>query len=1093
MHALRVHRSNRMERLADALADVVATPLADPLARECIVVEGRGIERWLSRQLADRLGIWAHAEFVFPRRVLQRGLAAFLGANAGPDDAFEPESLTWSIAAQLPTLLEQPAFAPVRGYLEPRDAARTLALAQRLAALLDHYVVYRPEMILRWETGQDDHWQAHLWRAIVTRNGTTHLAARCQALFAAIDAPPIEPLPQRVSLFGLSTLAPLYLRVFDALTRYCDVHLFLLNPSQAYWGTVRSRREVLRDLWRNDPDGIDLAQELDTAAGHPLLASLGRVGRDFQEVLEASCQYHEDDVSLYEDPGTDSMLATIQSDLLYLHHRRLDDNRLPLPPHDTSIRIHACHAAVREVQVLRDQLLDLFAADPTLHADEVVVLCPTIEVYAPLIQAVFGSDDGVQLPFRIADLQRRSTDDAVDAFLRLLVLLGGRLAADEVVDVLELPAVHTRFGLSPSDLTLIRSWIVDSGIRWGADQAHRVAEGQPSLLENTWRFGLDRLFLGYAMRTDGACTYAGRLPLDGIEGTHAAALGGFAEWCEALFHWRDRIHTAQPVSAWRDVLLALLDAFVAETPDLVDQHVAIRGAIDTVVGRAEAAGFDGEVELAALRPLIESALQHAAPGRGFLSGGITFCAPVPMRSIPFRVVCLLGMNDVDFPRHQPPAGFDLMARRPKAGDRNPRDDDRYLFLEALLAARERVIITYLGRSVRDNAPLPPSSVVSELLDTIDATFVGDDTTRPASAGLIVEHPLQPFSPRYFDGSDARHFSFSQRDCQAAHGLLAPQATAVPFLTTTLPQTPSRAGGPTLAGLVRFFSHPTRAFLQHRLGIYLRDGDPGLPNREPLTFDTLEAWQLGSDVLVRLADADRAAQVEEILRAEGRLPPGTIGHCVLDDLRQSAIDILETAAPFVAGDKLEPRAVELTLGEVALTGVLDELRPAGLVRIDYGNRNGTRLLAAWIEHLFLQCAALDGVEPRRILIARDGGVTFGAVDDAAEILARLVALQTIGLQQPLPLFRQSSYAFAKELLKSDQPERALAAARKAFLPGFNPNHDGDDANVVQIYGSDDPRPIDPDYPLLDPARPDLAFAPLALTVFGPLLVHLEELE
>lgn len=1096
MPVLQVHRSNQMERLAEALADLVAHPLADPMAPECIVVEGRGIERWLARQLADRLGIWAHSEFIFPRRLLQRAFDAFLGPQAKADESFEPESLTWTIAALLPTLLDGAAFAPVHGYLGDQDPARRLALAQRLADTLDHYVVYRPEMVLRWETGVDDDWQAQLWRAIVARRGSNHLAARCRAFFSAGRRAPQTPLPQRLSLVGLSTLAPLYLRVFDALAQHCDVHLFLLNPSAAYWGTVRSRREVLRDRWRADPDGLDLEAEIDTAAGHPLLASLGRVGRDFQEVLEASCQYHEDDVPLHQDPGTGSILATIQSDLLTLTHRRLENTRLPVPPGDDSIRIHACHAAVREVQVLRDQLLALFEADPTLQTHEVVVLCPTIDIYAPLVQAVFGGDgDEARLPFRIADLQRRSTDVAVDAFLHVLTLLGGRLGAAEVVDVLELPGVHARFALSTSDVEVVRGWIADAGIRWGADAEHRADAGQPGLDENTWRFGLDRLFLGFAMESDGSSTYAGLLPLDGIEGTQAAALGGFADFCEALFHWRTLLASARRLTEWRAPLLSLLDSFIAEQSDTVEQHVAIRTAIDEVIGRAGRAGFDEPIEVAALVPFLEAALQQSAPGRGFLTGGITFCAPVPMRSIPFRVVCLLGMNDVDFPRSQPAPGFDHMARHPKAGDRNPRDDDRYLFLEALLAARERVIITYIGHGVRDNAPLPPSAVISELLDVVDATFVGDDPDVPVSPSLIVDHPLQPFSPRYFDASVPAWFSYSQRHCDAARGLLAPSPDTPPFLSTTLAPPAVIDTSLGLDRLLRFVAHPTRAFLQHRLGLYLRDTEPSLDSREPLTLNGLERWQLGSELLDRLRADNPASDLERIVRASGRLPAGTLGHCALEEVQQLALELAAAATPFRSGTPLPPQAIEFAVDGCQLSGVLPERWTSGVLLVHFGKLNGGLLLAAWLQHLFMLSAESADCAAQTTIVARATGdppatvLTLGAVADPQAQLAAWLECYRLGLLQPLPLFRKASLAYIEELRKSELEDKALAAARKAYRGGFNAPGEGEDPYLRQVFGSDEPLPVDPDYPLFDAKRPDLAFAPLARHLFLPLFEHL----
>jgi exodeoxyribonuclease V gamma subunit len=334
---MRVHRSNRIENLVDGLADLVKAPPADPFARECIVVQGRGMERWISMELARRLGVWANPDFPFPRAIIERAIAAVADAPDGAADAapnpFEPEALMWAVAALLPEHLQRPEFAAIRRYLAGDERGLKLVqLASRIADTFDHYAVYRPAMVLRWDAGSGDDWQAVLWRALVARLGARHAAARVRLLIDALRAHrPLVGFPARVSVFGVSALPPLYTQVLAALSQVVELHLFLLSPSREYWGDIRSQREKIRALATTESGAEIEALHLDAP---PLLESLGRVGRDFQQVLEAEVDYLDDERDRYVDPGTASLLATLQSDLLALRTRTAVERDPYLPRAD---------------------------------------------------------------------------------------------------------------------------------------------------------------------------------------------------------------------------------------------------------------------------------------------------------------------------------------------------------------------------------------------------------------------------------------------------------------------------------------------------------------------------------------------------------------------------------------------------------------------------------------------------------------------------------------------------------------------------------------------------------------------------------------
>jgi exodeoxyribonuclease V gamma subunit len=1112
-----VHRSNRTEKLVEILCDVVRRPLATPFERECIVVQGRGMERWLSMQLAARLGVWANPHFPFPRKLIDSAFAAASGREDPASAAYQPETLLWAIADLLPAHLDRSAFAPIASYLaDDARAVRLVQLAGRIATTFDQYVVYRPEMVRAWEDGDGDEWQPVLWRALVERLGPAHLAAReARFLRDVARAERLDGFPQRVSLFGLSTLPPLYVRVLFALAGVCEVHLFLLSPSRQYWAEIRSNREKLKEVARAARAGRDLGEEdLHLTEGNPLLASLGRLGRDFQAVLEAGGDYHEDDRDLYVDRGTGLLLPTLQSDVLELRERRHDAGgkasgervpALPLQRGDRSIAIHSCHGPMREVEVLHDQLVRLFDEIPDLEPRDVVVMTPSIDTYAPLVEAVFErSDARPHVPYRIADRGVRATDEIVDAFSRLLDVVDGRMTATDVLDLLRIAAIRRRFAIDAEDVDLLRVWVAQSGIRWGIDAAHRAALGQPPYAENTWRFGLDRLLLGYAMPGDERELFGGALPYDDVEGSAAALLGKLAELCATLFRFHGALATPRSLAAWRDDLKALLEAMIASDDATADQHNQVRNGLARLAERAATAGFAAALPLEAVRPMVIAELAAATTARGFLSGGVTFCEMMPMRAIPFRVVCLIGMNGDAFPRIRRPLGFDLVAKKPRRGDRSAREDDRYLFLEALLSARDRLLITYVGQSIRDNGELPPSVVVSELLDALGESFAVPEPGTPRDGELaseraqrlirerlVVRHPLQPFSTRYF-GGDPQLFSYARTYHDGASALRAPRGPAPAFVRAPLgdAQPPAEIA---LADLLFFYQQPARFFLQRRLLVSLgKDADP-IENREPLLLDHLESWQVGDHILKHVVEGD-AHDVFAALRAQGAMPLGTPGRHAYDQLLPEVEAIARRALALKHGGPVPPLEIAAEIGGVRLTGVVDDLFAGrGHVRVQFSRLKRRSELVAWIHHLVLSCCAPDGVPRAATLVGRpatdDKGaaiqVGFRPVADARARLARLIELYLAGTRAPLPLFTGgASRAYAAALATPNgDPSRGLDDAHKAYDDENRGYGDGFDPYTRVAFAGCDP--LDPDAQ----AAP-LSFASLAVEVFTPLLEHRE---
>ncbi|OGQ85726.1 MAG: exodeoxyribonuclease V subunit gamma [Deltaproteobacteria bacterium RIFOXYD12_FULL_56_24] len=1122
-----IYRANRVESLLESLVEVLRTPLASPLAPECIIVQSKGMATWLAMQLSGRFGVWANPDFPHPRQFVQRVLRATLGDEGDLVQRYSRERLALLICALLDDCRRDPDFSPLTSYLADGPLSKKLQLARQIAHLFDQYAMYRPEMILAWEEGEnlafghalaEDLWQPKLWRQLVAHLGCcspARLMLRARQALATGVIPFPRLLPARVSLFGIDTLPTVYLGIMGELAKILPVHFHLFSPAEGYFADIRSQAEAHRALARL-PAGQDEA-DLYLEIGHPLLASMGGMARDFQELLEGSVSYVEAGEQYTAHAAPRTMLAVLQNDILRLRHRRLASmvaSPLILAGDDASLSIHACHSRLREVEVLQDQLLALLQDDPALAPREIVVMLPEVSAYAPLIEAVFGlsPEDRRFIPFRIADRSLLSGAPLIEVFFCFLQMASGRMSASEVMELLACEAIQQNFDISPEDLPRIRLWVEKSGIRWGIDELHREARQQPKERQNTWRFGFDRLTLGYAVRADGG--FLGEiLPYEEIEGQAAELAGRFIHFCETLFAAADTLTLARELPEWQRVIHDLLAALFLEDSPQAWQVQKIRDNLARIVLEAEDAGFHQPLDLNGLMILLKEKLSGQATAQGFLEGGLTFCGMLPMRSIPFKVVCLLGMNDGEFPRVEHPQSFDLIARYPQRGDRAKRNDDRYVFLEALLASRERFLVFYLGNTLRDGKELPPAVVVEELIDSLAESFrLAPESSDPDASfaeyrkrmgeRLVVRHPLQPFSRRYFSGTEARLCSFAAEYCLAAQAREAGVRTRHAFLPAPLLPV---ACGPTsiaLPELARYWQHPVRWFLENRLGLFLLEKSRELQDREPIHLDSLEKYQLSRDLLAMKGEG--LSRPEPLLarwQGEGRVPLGQGAQAVFVEIRETVRPIVEQLLAHETGEPLPPLLREIALSpELTLHGELGNRYPSGHLYWSNSLLHGRILLPVWLEHLFLSAVAPDDQRRETIVIGRGSGkgtaqvLRFSPVPEAARVLLDLATLFADGLNAPMPFFPKSGLVFARTMGsgKGSEEERRIAAFAKAeeeylgsdFAPG-----EGDDPYCRQLFG--EVLPVAPDYALYREGK-GLSFAELATRIFVPMLGQMEEL-
>lgn len=1101
---LRIISSNRQEALFAHLAERLATPSADTtrpgslLAAQTLIVE-KGIDTWLWQQLAGEHGIAACLAMEMPGDFIWKTLRSLV-ADFPEESPFERASVTWRLMTLLPQHLHKTEFADLRHYLvrEPaqtqasgnaaapaRDAQpdprRLHALCTRIASVFDQYLVYRPELILAWEAGRerglgsDESWQKILWNELVKslaekgHHHRAHLMREFDKRFRAgqLDADALKKLPPRISVFGIPALPPNYMIVLAQLANLIDVDFYLLNPSTMYWGDQLEPSRAAKLCAQLNEHGAALVE-----VNNRLLASWGQHARDFIAALHgeysALCPTDHDE-KFVEIPGK-TRLAQLQTDILEL-------KETPHNPaehaQDTSIRIHGMHGRLREVEVLHDQLLDLFQHTPGLQPRDVLVMAPDIAAYAPLIDAVFGTaSDERRLPWTIADLPPRAEEPLLAAIEQLIRLSTSRLRASDVLGLLEMPAIRRAARIEDAHLDDIRHWVSVANIRWGYDGAHREELGLPAENTHTWAFGLRRLFLGAAVSGHeellaGHEPFSTVAPCTQVEGQRATALGLLCSFVDAL-------HDAQPLLAgkksrgageknaatdgtltparWQQTVNGLLNQFIAARGDNEQSILDLtREALARQVNEMCSGGQDDTpIDTTVLRDDLIARL--ASPGRrnDFLGGNITFASLLPQRSLPFRVIALLGMNQEDFPRQSNAVGFDLLARQPRAGDRSRRNDDRHLFLETLLSARDVLYISFTGRDIRDDKPRLPSVLVTELIEYLADAAGGTRRERENFRKTFVrEHPLQPFSARYFLPQPAKtktrageltpptdHLFTYNRDWHGAASARAGEtATAKPWYSQPLPPRADDAGpggAISIDELVRFLRNPTAWFLQQRFSIRFRDEHDIPPDEEPFELDALDGWAVKTGWVNAALSGTNENDFRRQLAARGELPEGALEHLHWRAQQASVGTLL---------DELKKRgstttvSIDILVGAQRITGQVGGVTDGGLVGWKAGSIDGKDALAFWVRHLALCAQGELGSDAVSCLLDKEGQeqlqVRVLPKNEAGLELAALLALRERGRLEPLPLFAKANWKW----FSTENPDKALDAARAAFDGGY----------------------------------------------------------
>jgi exodeoxyribonuclease V gamma subunit len=1062
----RLYHSNSLEVLAALLAGELRTsaPGQPLLAPDTILIPQVAMRRWLQATMAARHGIAANLEFLTPGEFVARALAA----NPGPDTAstgeeLDADSLHWHLYATLldPAVRARPALAQLAAYLDGDDGLtdgglKAWTLAGELAGVFGKYQAWRRDWLLRWEAGADpDDPQAILWRAVAI--GRDHRARRIQGYLARFGDPAgavPAGLPPRLFVFATLNVSPDVLRVMATQARVGTLHFYLPTPTREYWGDLQSLGARLRA--GADPFG-------DESAENPLLRDWGAAGRDFMALLGSYEVVHPSgEIAAYVDPDTDtrptraegglrdSLLHRMQADLFHRNQAPTGAPRADVDRDDPSLQAHACHTRLRELQVLHDRLRALLEDkrfDRPLQPREIAVLAPDIDPYVPYLDAVFGGHgNGDPIPWAMADASPLAGEPLAAAFLRLLALPVSRFGLDETLDLLASPPLAEAAGLDAGAFERLHGWLRAAGARWGIDAMHRARLGAPEDDAYTWQFALDRLLLGHA--SGAAAEIAGDdqvvAPWTELEGSAMDALDVLLRLLRVLARHQRTLGEAMPPARWRERLLELLGALLSRPPATKSGERALdrlRALIDAFASEAERAGFDTPVPSEVVRAHFAAVLGEADTRAPLLTGGVSFARMVPMRLLPFRVICLLGMNDGDFPRRDPAAGLnrltaELGTDKRRHGDRSTREDDRYLFLQLFSSAQDVFYVSWIGADPRDGSAREPSAVVSELLSAAGAYHALPDE---AVETLVLRHPLQPFSPVAFGSNDdTRHFSYREHWHPAAGRLSGARTTLKPWMdvAAALAPPPEIETELSIDALRRFLMAPAEQFLRQRLGLRLAELESVGEDIEPLQAPGrgLERSQLQRAVFEALLAGARAEEMQASLRARGLLPSGPLGRRALADVLQEVQPYAQRFAEWRGDAQAQALPLEVEFDGLRLHGRIAEAWPQGIARLRFGAPNGPSVIRNGLDWLFASAAG----EARRFFEFHDdkergiGPHERPSLDpaQARDALRVLLDLRAKGLRQPLLFAPRSGWTY----YNASTPDSGLKAARNQWQGG-----------------------------------------------------------
>ncbi|MGE4318715.1 MAG: exodeoxyribonuclease V subunit gamma [Deferribacterales bacterium] len=967
---LNIYIGNKLNGLADILQKNISSKAA-PLKKTTICIQTSGMQRWVGLALAERSGISANLDYLFPAALIKRMAERHTGRK---DLWTEKQELTWKIFDELGSIPATEYNRPVIKYLEnDPDSIKTFRLAGRIADIFDQYQLYRPEMTLRWLNSphmdkDDEKWQANLFRSVFSAKSRCKTYVLDKMLRSMTEGKAELTGMTDIHVFGISVIPEFFIEILAQAAKFTNISFYLLSPTEEYWGDSVSDREISRREKRSGRP----ADELMLRQNHPLLDNLGTLGRDFFDILLStadSAHYIEN----YSTPSSDSVLSAIQAEIFTLKQQ-------PFTPEtgDTSVTVASCHNPLRETEALYDHLLSLFDNDAALKPSDILVMTTDIQTYAPYIRAVFDNPYSAEtaMPYTLADMPYKQTSRPAGIFIDLLDTVTGQFSLSSVMKLLSEEIVASKFGLTGNED--IGAVLERNSALFGLTDEELREDGVTSETPFTFEHAMRRIALGLAEGTSGYI-YS-EASGDDVPFSLAEKLGGVMRFTELCARYRKLLKRTVPAEEHCAVLTDIMNDFLNSSPAHADDLIYMTGLIEDI--NSQTSGLKKPVGFRPIYETLSGMLSEASGNKGFITGKITFCAMLPMRSIPFRVICILGLNDATFPRVKTALEFDLMAKHPKKGDRNQRDSDKYLFLETLISAQEKLYLSYIGRSETDNKEMVPSILITELLRHISGRF---GIKEP-----VTQHRLHSFSRQYFT-DDTGLCTYSPDRYTAACALTGAKTTGV-FCPGSISSEPVISVD--IASFERFFINPPEYFLRNTLGTDPNISAELLTETERMNLNHLQKYMLEDDALKCALRSGRPDISLRYAAASGRLPSGGLGEYYYENIAAAGAKMAKTA------EKAMPEGT----GYLDISAVIDGLSISGRVQntlngrhayIKTGSLKPKDFIRAWIRHLMLNTQT----ETVTSVITKKGELRLKPLDPS-EYLKALKKLFISGQSEPL---------------------------------------------------------------------------------------------
>jgi len=1025
---LNLYTSRNLVALSSKLQEKLTGTTDNSFNPSKIIIPSHGIGHWLTLQIAKQQGIAMMLDLQLPSSFMWE-IAKKVANNLPTQSAFSKDILTFRIYALLANLDSLDNANALKNYLIDADNSKRWLLAGKIADVFDQYLLYRDDVLALWEQnqlanlGMDEAWQAALWRKL-TQDNNLHRARLFNEVLSKLQNPnSTYELPRTISVFAPSSMPEQQITILQALAKHIDVDIYALSPCAKYWGDIQLKSEF-------HAKSPDITEDWYWEIGHPLLASLGKCGRDFFDylaVITAEDGAQHFDLDENNPPKSDTLLHAIQHDIVNLE-LRLSDNRLTFNPQDKSLTVHIAHSPLREIEILHDELLARFNDDPTLNPSDIAVLMPDITDYAPFIKAVFDSSEH-KIPYSLADQNLLAQHPLLQSFYELLTLPKSRFIVENILGLLNQIEIAAKAQINHDELNLIRMWLHQSAAKWGLDGKHKENFNLPADDSYTLRASFDRLILGFALNIDDNSTHPPLIRqtmlLNSLEGSNVQIAAKFINFVEKLNYWRQILSESTNAANWQLRLVKLLDDFFPDDNQAI--HL-IRKAISKLVQNScDAKQQDLELSYDLVQILLQNTMDNSNAELSLIRGKVAFGTMIPLRSLPFKLICLLGLNDGAIPRQTTAPSFDLINKYPRANDRLRRFEDRYLLLETLICVQDGLYLSYVGRDIKRGDALVPSVLVNEILETCDATATTNDGSK-VSDKITHIHSLQPFSPQNFDHTQPNSFSgmWYNASCVLSHTTKKEQTAFCNQPINSIIKSQI-----TPAEFIKTLANPVRFFLHDILGININYHEPTITEHEPFSLTYEHKLPLNELYLQSALNNWNDDIKQQLASACGYLPTNKIGQTIWRINYQPIKEFAKQLDKYQQNNHPQNLFIDLQLDDVHIYGQLPPINDNCIFNYRLYQPAGFDLTNFWLNHLLANC--LQPVSSH--LLTPNDKWQAQPLNNAAQLLRPWIKAYKQAHHEPLPIFSKISYKFAQSVLKDAKDP--LSTAQKQWENYANP--------------------------------------------------------